>query len=171
VSSEIFIPKEVLFMNDPVLRAAKLADIPVLALFRRLMFEDMEAAEQHGYDPQELHRMESVFGEYAHARLGGELQAWVMEVDDRIVSCAAVSVLPYIPGPGRLDMRIALLHNVQTLPEYRHRGFARRLVETAVDWCRQQGFTSVVLNASDAGRPLYTSMGFHPTNQMILEIH
>jgi GNAT superfamily N-acetyltransferase len=157
-------------MNDPILRPAKLADIPVLALFRRLMFEDMAAAEQRNFDPQELVQMESIFIEYALARLGGELQAWVIEGGDMVVSCAAVSVLPYIPGPGRLDMRIALLHNVQTLPEYRHRGFARRLVETAVEWCREHGFTSVVLNASHAGRPLYESMGFHPTNQMILEL-
>jgi GNAT superfamily N-acetyltransferase len=157
-------------MNDPVLRPAKFADIPVLALFRRLMFEDMVAVEQCSYDPQELLLMESIFIEYARARLGQELKAWVMEVNEGIVSCAAVSVLPYIPAPGRLDMQIALLHNVQTLPEYRRRGYARRLVETAVDWCREQCFTSVVLNASDAGRPLYESMGFHPTNQMSLKL-
>jgi GNAT superfamily N-acetyltransferase len=158
-------------VNDPVLRSAQVADIPVLALFRRLMFEDMAAAEKRSYDAQELYLMEAVFTGYARARLGEELQAWVMEVDGVIQACAAVSVLPYIPAPGRLDMRIALLHNVHTLPEYRRRGFARRLVETAVEWCRERGFSSLVLNASDAGRPLYENIGFHPTNQMSLTLY
>jgi len=157
-------------MNEPVLRPAQFADIPVLALFRRLMFEDMYTAEQRGFDPQELLLMEAVFIEHTRARLGDELQAWVITIDERIVACAAVSVLPGVPAPGRLDMRSALLHNVHTLPEFRRRGFARRLVETAVAWCRDQGFSSLTLSASNAGRPLYESMGFRPTNQMSLKL-
>jgi GNAT superfamily N-acetyltransferase len=69
-----------------------------------------------------------------------------------------------------LDMRMALLHNVHTLPEFRRRGFARRLVETAVAWCREEGFSRVTLNASAAGRPLYENLGFRPTNQMSLKL-
>jgi GNAT superfamily N-acetyltransferase len=157
-------------MSEPVLRSAQFADIPALALFRRLMFEDMNAAEQRDFDPEELYVMEAVFSEYLRARLGDEVRAWVITVDGHVIACAAVSVLPTVPAPGRLDMRMVLLHNVHTLPEFRRRGFARRLVETAVAWCREEGFDRLSLNASTAGRSLYESMGFGPTKQMSLKL-
>jgi GNAT superfamily N-acetyltransferase len=157
-------------MSEPVLRLAEFADIPALALFRRLMFEDMYVAEQRDFDPEELYVMEAVFSEHMRARLGDEMHAWVITIDGHVAACAAVSVLPTVPAPGRLDMRMALLHNVHTLPEFRRRGFARQLVETAVAWCRKEGFGRLTLNASAAGRPLYESLGFRPTNQMSLKL-
>ena len=35
-----------------------------------------------------------------------------------------------------------------------------------IDWCRAQGIARVRLHASDAGRPLYASLGFTPTTEM-----
>jgi hypothetical protein len=37
-------------------------------------------------------------------------------------------------------------------------------------WLKEQGFGSVVLHASDEGRPLYESLGFQPTNEMRLSL-
>ena len=47
-------------------------------------------------------------------------------------------------------------------PEARRHGIAKRLVQAMIDWCRKEGFSSVSLHASDAGRPLYASLGFQP---------
>lgn len=156
--------------EEPVLRTAEFADVNVMALFRRLMFAEMDEHEQLGYDPVELGLMEAVFREHLRAHLGEDVRGWVITVAGRIVAAAAVSVLPIVPAPGRLDMRWALLHNVYVLPEFRRRGLARQLVETARDWCKAEGFTRMSLNASQAGRPLYEAMGFHPTNQMSLDL-
>jgi len=38
-------------------------------------------------------------------------------------------------------------------------------------WCREQGFGSVSLHASDAGRRLYGSMGFKPMGEMLEAVH
>lgn len=157
-------------MTAPVLRQAGFQDIPALARMRRLMFEDMETLEQRGFDPGEMNRLETVFADYAASHLGGQLHAWVVEEDDQVVSCAAISVLPYLPGPGRLDMRLPLIHNVYTLPGYRRRGHARRLMQAVLDWARAEGIARVVLNASQEGRPLYENMGFTSTNQMVLTL-
>lgn len=157
-------------MTEPLFRLACSGDAAVLARYRRRMFEDMASNEGKNYDPHELALMEAIFIQQVLARIDGEeLVAWVVELDGQVVSCAAVSALPTVPAPGRLDMRWALLHNVYTLPEFRGRGFARKLVETALDWCKQKGFSSLALNASAAGRPLYERMGFQPTNQMSLK--
>ncbi len=48
---------------------------------------------------------------------------------------------------------------VLTLPEYRGRGYARKLMEAAVDYA-QSRVRVEKLDASDMGKPLYQSMGF-----------
>jgi hypothetical protein len=39
-----------------------------------------------------------------------------------------------------------------------------------IAWCREQGYKTVALHASDEGRPLYESLGFQPTNEMRLHL-
>jgi hypothetical protein len=39
-------------------------------------------------------------------------------------------------------------------------------MQAMMEWARAQGFDRLLLHASDAGRPLYRSLGFLPTNEM-----
>ena len=45
---------------------------------------------------------------------------------------------------------------------FRRRGVGRLIAETAIAWCRSHGYDRVNLDASDAGKPLYESLGFKP---------
>jgi GNAT superfamily N-acetyltransferase len=56
--------------------------------------------------------------------------------------------------------QLAWLGMVLTHPEYRRRGFARRLVESALEIAEARSIWSVKLDATDLGRPLYESLGF-----------
>jgi GNAT superfamily N-acetyltransferase len=56
------------------------------------------------------------------------------------------------------------------VPAARRRGIARALMNEVLEYCRAQGFRSVYVHASDAGRPLYESLGFIPTNEMRLDL-
>jgi GNAT superfamily N-acetyltransferase len=56
--------------------------------------------------------------------------------------------------------RLAWVGMVLTLPEYRGRGLARRLMEHSLDWIRARGVAWVKLDATDMGRPLYARLGF-----------
>lgn len=70
---------------------------------------------------------------------------------------------PHMLGPGRWRANIL---NVYTRPESRRNGLARKLAETAIEWCRAHQISTVILHASDAGRPIYTAMGFEPSTEM-----
>ena len=151
------------------LREASVADIATLVRHRRLMFEDMaaagaEALSVHGFDA-----MDARYAEQLRAQLrDGKQRAWVVELEGRIVASGAVLFSEWLPRPNDLTERLAYLHSVFTEPEYRRRGLARRIVQTALAVCREMGLRRLTLHASAAGRPMYVSMGFLPTNEMRL---
>jgi GNAT superfamily N-acetyltransferase len=66
---------------------------------------------------------------------------------------AATTLLP-------VGSRIAWLGMVLTADAYRRRGFARRLVERALDHAARLGISTVKLDATDMGRPLYADLCF-----------
>jgi len=131
------------------------------------MFEEM------GYgDEVPLDRMEAVSREYFSAALrDGNYRSWLVEgADGKILAGGGmvISAWPGHPAEGRGERAWVL--NMYTEPEARHRGLARRLMETMIEWCRAHGLSMVSLHASDAGRPLYETMGFEPTNEMRLKV-
>lgn len=156
-------------VDDLPLRSATRTDISVLVNHRRRMFEDMASAKGQAYHPANLEALDAAYALHLRAHLGdGTLCAWVVEVEGQIVASGAVSLLAWPPRPNDLTERLALLHSVYTVPEYRRRGLARRIVQAAIEACRAEGLRRLTLHASAAGRPLYESLGFEPTNEMRL---
>ncbi len=80
-----------------------------------------------------------------------------IELDDRIV--ATTTLLCY-------GSRLAWIGMVLTLPEYRRRGFALRLVKAALERAAALKIESVKLDATAEGQPLYEKLGFK-TEQVI----
>ena len=60
-----------------------------------------------------------------------------------------------------MGSRLAFVYNVYTEPAHRRRGLARAIMDAIHTWCREAGVTSVALNASPDGRPLYEALGYH----------
>ncbi len=74
-----------------------------------------------------------------------------IEVEEAIA--ATTTLLP-------LNSQLAWLGMVLTGAAYRRRGFARQLVRRALDYAAELGTTTIKLDATDMGRPLYLEMGF-----------
>ncbi len=81
-----------------------------------------------------------------------------------------VLISPWPSHPYDGQCRRATILNMYTDPPFRRQGIARRLMQTMIDWCREEGFVHVTLHASDKGRPLYESLGFEATNEMRLKL-
>jgi GNAT superfamily N-acetyltransferase len=58
------------------------------------------------------------------------------------------------------DRRLAWIGMVLTRAEYQRRGYARRLMERALELAEARGIGTVKLDATDAGRHLYETLGF-----------
>jgi len=74
-----------------------------------------------------------------------------IEAEGRLV--ATTTLLCY-------QQRLAWIGMVLTHPDYRGRGFARRLIAAALDRADSLGVETVKLDATEQGRPLYEGFGF-----------
>ena len=151
-------------MADPFrIRRGTPADIPVITHHRLGMFAEMGFG-----DPSTYAEYAAAFQTFAAQELtAGRFHSWLAETaGGEIIAGGAVMLVRYPSNPKQRRQERAFLLNVFTEPAFRRRGIARSLVQTMVDWCREQGFIAVFLHASEAGRPLYQSMGFQTTSEM-----
>jgi GNAT superfamily N-acetyltransferase len=153
-------------MDELSIREATPADAEVLVHHRLGMFRDM------GTDPAAVAALEEPSRIYfSRAVSDGSYRAWLVQTaDGRVVSGGGIIILPWPSGPRDPYPRRVMILNMYTEPEYRRRGLARRLMEKMIAWCREQGYKTVSLHASDEGRPLYESLGFKPTNELRLTL-
>jgi GNAT superfamily N-acetyltransferase len=147
------------------IRPATVEEADIIAGHRRAMFSDM------GYrDEQALLAMAIAFRQWLlRTMAAGEYVAWfAVAADGSVVAGLGLWLMdwpPHMVGPGA---RRGNILNVYTEPHSRRRGLARRLMATALDWCRANGIRAVILHSSDDGRLLYEALGFRPTNEMRL---
>jgi GNAT superfamily N-acetyltransferase len=149
---------------DMLIREATVADLATIMRHRRGMFSDMGFCDKAAFDA-----MEATSAPFIKAGLQeGSYRAWLAEAKGTVVAGGGLVIVAHPSAPHDPDPRRAWILNMYTEPHYRRRGFAKAIVETIVGWCRTQGFASVSLHASDAGRHLYEVFGFTPTNEMRL---
>ena len=149
------------------IRPATLADVPTIVAHRRAMFEAMGYADRDALDA-----MDEKFGAWAREKIAaGAYRHWfALNERNAIVAGAGLWLLEWPAHPRDQSGRRGNLLNVYTLPDFRRRGLARQLTTMILEWCRERGLRSVFLNASDEGRPLYTALGFAPTNEMRIQL-
>lgn len=78
---------------------------------------------------------------------------FVADVDGRIAGCGGATVFPGTPPTG-------WVHGIVVHPERRRTGLGTRLTEAAIAWLRERSVETVLLLATDAGRPVYERLGF-----------
>ena len=106
----------------------------------------------------------------------GEYLAWMaapIEQSATVAAGAGVQRRRILPHPLIADDHATIVHghqavvlNVFTEPAWRRRGLAASLMRHIIDWARTANIDTLVLHASDDGRPLYEKLGFVQTNEM-----
>jgi GNAT superfamily N-acetyltransferase len=148
-------------------RPATLADVDVLVQHRLAMFTDMGV-------PLDPAMIRTAFAAWLREVMPtGAYRAWLVETDTgAVVGGGGATIVPWPPGPRYPGDKLAFVYNVYTETAHRRRGIARLVMEAIHTWCRENGVTSVALNASEDGRPLYESLGYvlSPSPMMFLSI-
>lgn len=84
---------------------------------------------------------------------------------ERAVGCATVCYITLMPTVDHPTGKRAHIMNVYTNADYRRRGIARQMITMLLDEARERGVTYVSLDATEKGRPLYTSLVFAPNGE------
>ena len=77
----------------------------------------------------------------------------VADVDGHIAGCGGATVFPGMPPTG-------WVHGIVVRPERRRTGLGTRLTEAAIAWLHGRSVGTVLLLATEAGRPIYDRLGF-----------
>lgn len=88
-------------------------------------------------------------------------QTTVLAFDgERAIGCATICYITLMPTVDHPTGKRAHIMNVYTNADYRRQGIARHMITMLLDGARERGVTYVSLDATENGRPLYTSLGF-----------
>ena len=148
----------------PTLRLATTEDVPLITAQRRQMFDDNDAAT-----PERLDELSEANDPWLRERIAdGRYIGLLLEEDERCVAGAGIFYADfpphfYDPKPIR-----PYLLNFYTAPQARGKGYAKVLLQAAIDHCRASGANAITLHASKFGKPIYEKFGFESTNEMRL---
>lgn len=149
------------------IREATVGDIPTLLRHRRLMWWDMGRRDERALDI-----MEMAAAEYFSTALSDGTYRGFLAVDagNKVIGGGGIVISPWPGALGELRPRRAMILNLYVERERRRSGVALTLMKEMISWCRENGFLSVSLHASDEGRALYERLGFKSTNEMRLDL-
>ena len=150
-------------------------DLELISWHRASMFRDMKELPPELFDSFRAQSLETLQRMLRDGNYVGWLASPVDE-PQQIVAGAGVQLRqvpphPQADGNGKIDIvsgKQAIIQNVYTEPKWRRRGLAALLINTIIDWTREQGIESLVLHASDEGRAVYERLGFISTTEMRL---
>jgi GNAT superfamily N-acetyltransferase len=151
------------------IRSCTRDDAAIVARHRVEMFRDMGEVPTDDLARELLDKSTSAL---ATALADGTYVGWfAVDAHGKVIAGAGAHIKPQLPRIShdrvRVEMApVPLVVNVYTERECRGQGIARALMRVVMKWAATLGADRVVLHASDAGRPLYTSLGFNPTNEM-----
>jgi len=98
------------------------------------------------------------------ARWNQTEQDWERLLHLEPVGCFCATINGQVVGTStttRYGRELAWIGMVLVHPEYRRQGIGRRLMQTAVDYLREREVTTIKLDATQEGRPVYDGMGFN----------
>jgi len=147
-------------------RRAGLDDIPALIELRAQMFATFID------DSSKIEVMNEYSAGYFREKIQQkEFIAWVAEDEGgEVVACSALSFYFLPPKPFNLEGKYGYISSMYTREAHRRKGLARQLLQEALDHARDTGLKMVKLHASEAGEPLYESVGFKKWNEMALVV-
>ncbi len=149
------------------IRLARPGEEMTIALQRRRMFAEMGATAY-----LEVEGMDERFADWLRPKLANsEYLGWfAVSAAGEVAGGAGLLIREGAPHHHNFSTLRGYVMNVYVAPEHRHRGVARQLMLALLDHCRANGFPSISLHASDAGRPLYESLGFEAASEMQISL-
>ena len=138
----------------------RIATTDDIDLLTRTRIEVLRAANNlpDDTDMAEVERESRAY--YRKALRDGTHTACLVFDGDRFVGAGGISYYQVMPTYHNPSGKKAYIMNMYTCPDHRRMGIAYRTLDILVGDARSKGITSVSLEATLMGRPLYEKYGF-----------
>ena len=155
-------------MKNYEIRRAGIGDVDTLVALRLEMRRERETAALEIPESEFAALLSNYFTE---AVTHGTFVSFIAWDGETAAACSGLSVVALPPSYGDLTGKKGYITNMYTRKAYRGRGLATRLLDTLKEFASESGCTTLALNASDAGYPVYKKYGFEDvSNEMKLKI-
>ncbi len=135
---------------------ATLKDIGVLTDLRiAYLNEDLGVISD-----KNLELMQATLPSYYEKHLNKDLMVYVARDEEDIVACAFLLIVEKPMSPSFITGKTGTVLNVYTKPEYRKKGYAKKLMTMMLEGAKAQGLSVIELKATEDGYSLYKSVGF-----------
>lgn len=140
------------------------ATIDDLELLVETRIEVLRAANQLS-DEVDMSEVKLQSEEYYLESLGnGTHTAYLIFDDEKFVGAGGISYFRVMPTYHNPTGWKAYIMNMYTKPEYRRKGIAFKTLDLLVEDARAKGITSISLESTEMGQPLYSKYGFVKMN-------
>jgi GNAT superfamily N-acetyltransferase len=131
------------------------------------MWQDMGVRSSDVLDAADRIYRRWVKSEIMKERLVG----WIVEAPEDVVAGGGCLWLrPVQPRPRSRMLVEPYLFSMFTEPNFRRQGVASRILNEAIKWSKRNGYTRILLHASQKAKRLYSKHGFTRTWEMRLEL-
>ncbi len=135
---------------------AKTADIASLTELR-LAYLDEEHGKLSGDDIEIIKRE---LPRYFMRNLNQNIFCYFVREQEEIAACAFLLVVEKPMSPAFITGKTGTVLNVYTRPVYRHKGYARQIMEKLLSEAVEKNLSLVELKSTKDGYRLYQSVGF-----------
>ena len=97
---------------------------------------------------------------YYEKHLNKDLMVYVARDDEDIVACAFLLLVENPMSPSFITGKTGTVLNVYTKPEYRNKGYAKKLMTMMLEDATAQDVSVIELKSTEDGYLLYKSVGF-----------
>ena len=109
---------------------------------------------------KDLELMQAALPSYYEKHLNEDLMVYATRDEIDIVSCAFLLIVEKPMSPSFITGKTGMVFNVYTKPEYRNKGYAKKLMTMMLEDAKTQGVSIIELKATEDGYSLYKSVGF-----------
>jgi ribosomal protein S18 acetylase RimI-like enzyme len=139
------------------IRKATVQDIEEIIRLRLELFKELGEVQSE----QEEALVTTATKKYLEESLSNnEFISFLALSNNNVISVSGMVLFKRPPYLDNLKGLEAYILNMYTIPQYRGKGLARKLLENCIEECKKIGVKRIWLHASEDGIPLYKKMGF-----------
>jgi len=150
--------------HDITIRQATLADLDRLIDWRMEVLHCVFSIPQ---DTDTTELRQTNIGYYRQALDSGSHIACFAENGGETVGCGGLCLYDEMPSPDNPTGHCAYLMNIYVRPEHQGQGTGKRIVRWLVGAALSRGIKKIYLETSEAGRLLYSFLGFSDMKDMM----